>query len=287
MQKYIVLYNPLAQKGHGMENARKLEKVLENAEIRYEDLTSIKDYEGYAHSVPADTRIILTGGDGTLSRFVDAVYDMKDLPEIWYYPAGTGNDFLNDLHREKDGKPFPINEYMHGLPKITINGVSHRFVNAVGFGLDGYCCEEHDRLNALGKERAYTLIALFGLLGKFKPAGAKVTVDGVTKTYKRAWMLPVMFGGYYGGGVLMGPRQDRKNPEHTVTSVAIHDIACIPALFLFLSVCKGRGERYPRYIDYRVGRHVAVEYDRPVALQIDGETVLDVTRFEVEASDEE
>ncbi len=286
MNKYIVLYNPLAQKGHGMENAKRLEGLLEDAEIRYEDLTAIKDYEGYASSIPADTKVILTGGDGTLSRFVDAVYDMEKLPEILYFPAGSGNDFINDLHKEKNCMPFPINPYMHGLPTVTVNGETHHFINAVGFGLDGYCCEEHDRLNALGKDKPYTLIAFLGLIGKFKPAGARVTVDGVTKSYKQAWMLPVMFGGYYGGGVLMGPKQKRDNLKHDVTSVAIHDIARIPTLFLFLSVCKGKGEKFPKHIDYRVGRHVIVEYDKPVALQIDGETVLNVTRFEVQASDE-
>ncbi|MBR6322433.1 MAG: diacylglycerol kinase family protein [Lachnospiraceae bacterium] len=283
--KRTVLYNPAANKGRGLENAKQLESK-EPGDYRYEDITKIKDLAQFMAEEDADREIIFTGGDGTLNFVVNDLYGHVPERPLYFWPAGTGNDFINDLHKEKDCSPFPVNEYICGLPTVVIGDERRRFINALGYGLDGYCCEESDRLQALGKEKAYTMIAAEGILGKYRPRAAKVTVDGETREYKKVWMAPIMFGGYYGGGVLMGPSQDRKNKEHLVTSVVIHDISRIGAALLFLKITAGKGERYPKYLDYRVGKHVIVEYDSPTAAQIDGETRLGVKKAEVFAAEE-
>ena len=128
------------------------------------------------------------------------------------------------------------------------------------------------------------MIAAGGLLGKFKRTSAKVTVDGVTKTYTKVYMAPTMFGRFFGGGIQIAPHQDRNNPEHTLTNIVVHGCARLHALLLFPGIIAGKGDRYPKYLDYSVCRDVEVEFDRPVALQIDGETVLGVTRYEAHAA---
>ena len=280
MRKITVLYNPQAAKGRGLEHAKKLEKLTE-AEIAYEDFTKIPDLAAYLNTAPEDRDIVLTGGDGTLNFAANALYQKPVSRTLYYYPAGTGNDFINDLGKKKDAGLFPLNEYFRNLPKVKLDDEERYFINAYAYGLDGYCCEESDRLKALGKEKAYTVIAAEGVLYKYRPRGATITVDGESRHYKKVWMAPVMFGRYFGGGVLMAPSQDRKNPEHTVTSVVVHDISRIGALLLFLRITSGKGERYPKYLDYRVGKHVIVEYDEPTPAQIDGETRLGVRRAEV------
>ncbi len=280
MKPLTVLYNPQARKGRGLQHAKTIEKYA-GPDCIYEDITKIPDLYTYLLEAPAERDIALTGGDGTLNFAANALYK-KDLSRpLYYYPAGTGNDFINDLEKKQNCAPFPINEYLWGLPRVIIGDEERYFINAFAYGLDGYCCEESDRLKAQGKDRSYTLIAALGLLGKYKPANAKVTVDGETREYKKVWMAPTMFGRFFGGGVKMAPSQDRKNREHTVTSVVIHGISRIHALILFLKITAGKGEKYPKYLDYRVGKHVTVEYDRPIPAQIDGETRIGVLRAEV------
>ena len=284
MKKRIVLYNPEAAKGRGLSHAKRLEKYAE-AEYSYVDITKIKDLFAYLNSAPGDAEVIMTGGDGTRNFAANALYKKELSRPLYYFPAGTGNDFINDLNKKPDCEPFPINEYFRGLPKVKLEDEERYFINAYAYGLDGYCCEESDRLKALGKEKAYTLIAAEGVLFKYRPRGARITVDGEERYYKKVWMAPVMFGSFFGGGVNLAPSQDRKNPEHKVTSVVIHDISRIGALLLFLKITSGKGEKYPKYLDYRVGRHVVVEYDEPTPAQIDGETRLNVKHAEIFAEE--
>ena len=38
-------------------------------------------------------------------------------------------------------------------------------------------------------------------------------------------------------------------------------------------------------IEIRTGKHIIVEFDRPIACEIDGETVLNVSRVEVKSAE--
>ena len=281
MKKYLVLYNPLSRKGHGKEAAEKVEAYLRNPEVTYEDITEIEDPMAYICAVPQDVTVIFTGGDGTLNKVVNAMKKSGITRDVYYFPAGSGNDFMNDIERNRDCGPFPINAYIKYLPEVRVNGQTYKFINGVGFGLDGYCCEENDRLKSIGKRRSYVMVAFLGLMGKFKPVNAKITVDGDTREFDHVYMVPTMFGRFYGGGVKITPDQDRHNPEHAVTCAAVFSKSKIAALIAFLSVCKGKGPKLPKHLYYWVGHEVHVEFDRPTALQIDGETVVNVLTYDV------
>ena len=100
------------------------------------------------------------------------------------------------------------NDYIRNLPTVTVGGVTYKFVNGIGFGIDGYCCEEGDRKRAAGKHDInYSAIAVKGCLFSFKPYGADITVDGETRHYDKVWLAPTMFGKYYGGGMKVAPEQ--------------------------------------------------------------------------------
>ena len=280
----LVLYNPLSQKGKGLQAVDALKALYPADEIEIRDLTA-EDLAECFRKTPEETRIIFSGGDGTLNSVLNMMDREGIRREIFYFPAGSGNDFMNDLGRTKEDGPFPINEYLDGLPTVKVNDITCKFVNGIGYGLDGYCCEESDRLRALGIDKSYSVIAAEGLLWKYKPTDATVTVDGVTKTYKKVYMVPTMFGRFFGGGIQIAPHQDRKNPEHLLTNIVVHGVARLHALLLFPGIIAGKGDRQPKYLDYTVCRHAKVEFDRPVALQIDGETVLNVRSYEAWAAE--
>ncbi len=252
--------------------------------LQYVDITQIKDCTEFIKTFDPEDDIIICGGDGTLNRFVNSVYDLKLPNKIYYYGTGTGNDFLRDLGRESFSEPFLINEYIESLPTVTVNGKTCRFINGIGFGIDGYCCEEGDRQRAEGKKPNYTAIAIKGLLFHYKPTSATVTVDGVTKQYKKVWIAPTMHGRFYGGGMMPAPHQDRSDPKHFVSFAIMHGAGKLRTLMMFPSIFKGEHIKHKNLVDEVKGHRVSVEFDRPVALQIDGETVLNVKKYEVVAN---
>ena len=175
-----------------------------------------------------------------------------------------------------------MNEFLKSLPEVTVNGEKHYFINGIGYGIDGYCCEEGDRLREISdKPINYAGIAIKGMLGKFKPCGGTVTVDGVSTRYKKIWLAPTMNGRYIGGGMKITPDQDRLNADHLVTNLVFHDSGMLKTLMVFPSIFKGEHVSHKDIIEIKTGHEVKVEFDKPCALQIDGETYKGVTSYSV------
>lgn len=280
-----VIYNPLAGHGDSEAAAKEAAARFEEGEITYHNITEITDYAAFFAPVCADDKILLCGGDGTVNRFINATDGLKMPCEILYYAIGTGNDFLNDLNKKAGCEPFALNNYMENLPLVEVNGEKHRFLNGVGYGIDGYCCEVGDRMKATSdKPVNYTAIAIKGLLFHYKPANATVTVDGQSYSYKKVWIAASMKGRYYGGGMQVAPRQDRMNPDKTVTVVIMYGSGKLKTLMVFPSIFKGEHVKHTEMVAVHTGKEISVSFDRPTALQVDGETFLNVTNYRVSAT---
>ncbi len=282
MAKYSVLVNPFSRNGCGEAEALKLKNILPHDTLKFYNIVDITDYSTFFAQLEKDEQVILAGGDGTMNRFVNDTQGINIDKDIYYFATGTGNDFMNDLGVKCGGKPILINTYLKYLPKVVVKGKSLKFFNAIGYGIDGYCCEEGDRIRAKSnKPINYAKIALKGTLYAYHPTAATVTIDGVTHTYKRVWLAPTMHGRYYGGGMMMSPGQDRMNRERTVTTTIIHDINKWLLLLVFPTIFKGTHIKFTKYVDIFNAHEVTVKFDRPTAIQIDGETILGVTEYQV------
>lgn len=279
MAKGYVIYNPLAGNGKAEEDARLLQMVLDE-ELEYYDMTRITNYSAFISGMEKDDYFLLVGGDGTLNRFVNDTAAIELRQEILYFPTGTGNDFAKDLGKEAYEAPFPVTRYLKDLPSVEVKGKRYRFINGVGFGIDGYCCQVGDEMKKTpGKKVDYTAIAVDGLLFRFQPRDAKVTVDGREYTYKKVWIAPTMFGRYYGGGMIPAPEQDRRNEEGTLSLMVFHDSGKLRTLCVFPSIFKGEHVKQTDVAAVHTGHEITVEFDRPTPLQIDGETILNVTKY--------
>ena len=280
-----ILYNPIASNKKGKENAEKIKDIIKDKPLEFVDATAITDYDEYIKCMPEDDEIVIAGGDGTLNHFINAVDTDAITHKVIYFAAGSGNDFMHDVEsKAKDGM-IELNEYMKDLPTVIVNGVEKKFINGIGFGIDGYCCEVGDEIRKTSdKPVNYTGIAIKGLLFHFKAPNAKVTVDGVEKEYPRVWIAPTMNGRYYGGGMNVTPEQDRLNPERTVSLGMFYGKGRLKTLMVFPKIFKGEHVKHTDMFEVLVGREVTVEFDRPCALQIDGETVLNVTSYTVKSA---
>ena len=279
---HYILYNTLSGNKKGLESARLLvgNIVPENATLI--DVLSIANYSDFWKNVDIENdTVILSGGDGTLNRFINANKELRLPQNLFYYPSGSGNDFKNDVANDSN-ELIPLHKYIDDLPTVIINGKTSYFINGIGYGLDGYCCEVGDKLRAeSNKPVDYTGIAIKGILFHFQSANAKITIDGVTKEYKRVWIAPTMKGRFYGGGMMVAPTQDRFDPEGKVSVGVFHNASKLKILTILPSVFEGKHVKHTKQFEIHKGHEITVEFDRPTPLQIDGETVLDVTSYTV------
>lgn len=279
MSQVYVLYNPLSGNG-GDQGVPEIMKGVFRGEVTvYQDVTTLQDYRLFIKKLSSEDSLVICGGDGTLNRFVNQTYDLKITNPVYYYPTGSGNDFLRDLGRSAKEGPVQINEYINNLPCVEVNGKVYRFLNGVGYGIDGYCCEVGEQMRKEGKKPDYTAIAVKGLLCCYKPANATVVVDGKVSTYRRVWIAPTMHGHYYGGGMMAAPTQERNNEEGLLSLMLIHKGSRLRILSVFPSIFKGKHINHTKIVALHRGREISVKFDRPVTLQIDGEVITDVSEY--------
>ena len=282
MAKYNVLYNPLAGNGKGENAAKKLKELLNGDELTFTDMTKVSDYRALFASMPEDERVIVSGGDGTLNRFINDTEEVVFANPVYYYATGSGNDFLKDIGGNVGDEPMCIDKYQKALPTVDVKGKSYRFINGIGYGIDGYCCEVGDKLRETSdKPINYAGIAIKGLLFHYHPTSATVIVDGVEHKYKKVWLAPTMNGRYYGGGMIPTPKQDRLNKEHTVSVMVYYGSGKIKSLAVFPSIFKGEHVNQKEMVEVLSGKEITVRFDSPAALQVDGETIIGVTEYSV------
>lgn len=272
------LYNSLANNKREPEYVVELRKKGKSENII--DVTKI-DYKVFFNSINPNDVIYLVGGDGTINYLANAIDIEKVKNEIYLIPSGTGNDFFHDVTEGKEVDKVLLNPYLKDLPTVEVNGIKKKFINGIGFGIDGYCCEVGDKLKEKSTKKInYTSIAIKGLLFHFKPVRAKVIVDGNTYEHTKVWLTPTMKGRYYGGGMKIAPNQDR-NEKGKVSAVVYRAPNKFKALMVFPSIFKGEHIKKTKMVKVYEGHKITVVFNKPTALQIDGETVKNVLTYTV------
>ena len=283
MKRYI-LFNPLSGNGKSEDDSELLAKYY-GGECELKDITGITDYAAFFSGLTDEDSVVICGGDGTLNRFVNNTVGIDIKCKILYHASGTGNDFLHDIQGNEPGDPIDVGRYLKDLPTVTVNGKSYKFINNVGFGIDGYCCEVGDEQKLTSdKPVNYTMIAIKGLLLHYKPTGATVTVDGKEYRYENVWLAPTMKGRFYGGGMMPTPDQDRCDPNGELSVMLMYKKSKLKTLMVFPSIFKGEHVKHENMVAVHKGKNIKVVFDTPAAVQIDGETIRGVTSYEAAAS---
>ncbi|MCM1164833.1 MAG: diacylglycerol kinase family protein [Lachnospiraceae bacterium] len=278
-----VLYNPLADNGSGKKNAEGICGLLPSEEIVFLDVTGINAAE-FLEGASPDDRVILSGGDGTIHCLVNRAKGEIKHP-LYYYPTGSGNDFTTDIRAADKDELILLDPYIRALPTVKVNGKTLLFLNGIGYGIDGYCCEEGDKLRKkTDKPINYAAIAVKGLLFRFKPRAATIVVDGVKREYEHVWLAATMNGRFYGGGMNVAPSQDRLNAERSVTVIVMHCPNKFKTLMAFPSIFKGEHVLKKDIVDVLTGHEVTVAFDSPTPLQVDGETFTGVSGYSVSSA---
>ena len=277
-----LLGNPKANNNKGEQDARNWAQT-QNIEYEFVSVLGL-DVKRFFDSLKPEDEVVLTGGDGTLNHFANDIYGYEFKNPVYYVKCGSGNDFYRDNKQYEENGKINLVPFLKNLPLITVNGMKRRFLNGIGYGIDGETCRvgEEIRKSDSDKPINYTKIAIGLLLGKYKLKKATVVVDGVESSFKNVWFASTMKGRYYGGGMMVAPNQERFNEEGLVSVCTIYKRSRIGTLLRFPSLNKGEHIKKKDWVTIQVGKKVTITFDQPCALQIDGEVVENVLTYSVE-----
>ena len=126
MSKYTILFNSQSDNRKGEAEAKQLDALLNGDDLTYIDVQN-QDKKTVISGLQVDEKLIIAGGDGTLNHFINDTDGMDIRNEVYFYPTGTGNDFLASVGEER-GKMIPLNSFLENLPTVTVNGKDYKFM---------------------------------------------------------------------------------------------------------------------------------------------------------------
>lgn len=279
--KNILLFNELAEAGKAKEKALALQKEL-SVYYRNLELMSLKglDLDAFLKTLEKDDNVILLGGDGTINHFVNQIGTNLIPCPLFLSEAGTGNDFALDVAEFKDEKThlIKINGFISNLPYVEVKGRTYRFINGIGYGIDGECCVKAEQMKKEGAtDIDYSKITIDLLLHSYKARMASVKVDDMEYKLPRVYIASAMNGRYYGGGMKVAPNQVRGSGK--LSFVSAFNKGKFGMLMMFPGVIKGTYLKHKKNAIELVGKCIEVKFDMPTGLQIDGEVIEDVTSY--------
>lgn len=278
-----LLYNPSANNGTGEQMKSQALGVLQRKYGHFKaiDIT-VNPTQAFILGLKPNDFLVVIGGDGTLNKLVNLVRGQIPTCKAYVYKVGKGNDFLLDNKDYVKDDLLEINGMMQHLPTLSANGKTRLFVNGVGFGLDGEVCAITDQYKKLGQYEKinYAKIAA-KLIMNYKRTKATIVADGKTYTFDKTWMVAIMHGKYYGNGMLVAPKQNRKSGK--VTVVAIHSASKLKALTRFKKLFTTGITEYQDMVTSIEAKQVSVTFNEPRAIQIDGDLIPRVTSLRVNA----
>jgi len=278
-----ILFNPLSNNSRGEEDARAWAELAAIKKPEFKSVIGL-DYVKFFKGLEKGDEVTLCGGDGTVNRFANDVYGLKIENPLYYAKCGSGNDFYRDVEQHEVNHRVDLGKFIKRLPLIKVNGIERRFLNGIGYGIDGDTCLVGDEIRENDPSAVinYTNIAI-GLLLKgngFQTKHATIDVDGKKYEFDNVWLSSAMFGKFYGGGMNAAPKQDRLNKEGTCTVTTLASKGRLTTFLRFPGFSGGKHEGKKHIIEL-VGKKITVTFDKPCALQIDGDVVKDVTTYTV------
>lgn len=270
MNGYVVVANPAAGGGR----ARSLLPVAVaglragGTAVEVVESRSIEHAVETASAAARDGAVVVAlGGDGMVGALAGAVATADGV--LGVVPAGRGNDFARGLGVPREPRAAAA-ALLGGVERrVDVGEVAGRaFVGVASVGFDS---EANRVANAsrLVRGRLVYPYATVRTLVSWRPAGFRVTVDGVRHDYT-GYMVSIGNGRSYGGGMLVAPNADLADGLLDVIMTA----RASKARFLLTApkVFSGRHLAEPMVSEAR-GREVRVEADRPLLVYADGEPV--------------
>ncbi|HDQ72163.1 MAG TPA: diacylglycerol kinase family lipid kinase [Chloroflexi bacterium] len=277
--KARLIYNPVAGPRDVRRELVQICTYLEQLGWTFELLATDKPGDGVTKSRNAAQAgcdvVLVAGGDGSVNEAVNGLVGTETA--LGVIPVGTGNLWAKQLGVPTHTllNPLRLRDVAAGLLKGTVRPVDvgwvngHHFLCWASVGLDAQVTTEMEprdrstkRLGALPY-----IFAAFMVARDFKGKPAHVLIDGHLVRGRTLWILMSNIRQY--GGVFDVARDARIDDG----LLDIFVFKGVGAFYILRHLVKILGNRYLRdpHVVYRQARHVQVNAEDEMAVQVDGD----------------
>ncbi len=285
--KTFVIVNPKSRLGETGQRSAELARLLSQHVRDHVLLTTEHEGDGerLAQQARAEgaTRIVVAGGDGTVSEVVTGLLaeEGKTEIELGLLPLGTGRDFARMLKLGRDLEAA-VARLAHGKKRRVDAGKIHArnpdgsertrcFLNIASFGLSGESTlwlKEQAQRGKRGRA-SYLMSSVVGL-ARYAVPTVSLRLDGEIIHDAPLTLGAAANGQYFAGGMKVAPEAE--------VSDGLFDVIVVPKLPMLTSLSRLplliRGKHIDGYtVRMRRGRSLEASSSGTVWLEADGELI--------------
>lgn len=294
MSKFLIIYNPISNKGGAEKIRPEVQKLLDELAVDYEIV--LTEYPGHALELAQQAAhngydaVVAAGGDGTANEVINGLMFARQSGgrtiAMGVLPVGRGNDFNFSMGASDDWQEC-CRLLVDGKKKwIDIGRVAgglypdgRYFGNGIGVGFDavvGFIAARQRITGFLGY-----LVAAIRTMFAYSPAPVMaVELEDETLT-QPALMVNVMNGRRLGGGFMIAPEGD---PLDGIMDVCIaREVKLFKMFALIAKFMQGTQYDDPAVQGRRVSKVTIRAEQGTLPVHADGETIaIECDRIEVE-----
>ncbi|MEG6614853.1 YegS/Rv2252/BmrU family lipid kinase [Peptococcaceae bacterium 1198_IL3148] len=272
MKKALVIYNPTSG-NHSFP--RQIDQVVEACHQcgylpTFYRIGPELDYDRVFDLVEQYHVLLLSGGDGSVSRAVNRLLHAKaDLP-VGIIPSGTANDFATALGLEKQ-PGLAVKRLLSGdVLKVDIGSINDRFfLNVASAGVLTSISQEVD--NAIKSRLGVTGYYLKGLEHLWQAAPISVTIEGDGFKIEEEVMLFLVLNSTTAGSI-RNIAPNASIADGLLDVVVLKKCSQAQLVPLLVKAYEGRGTHLNSpLVKYHQTRWVKVTSNEEIKTDIDGE----------------
>ena len=278
---WLLLLNPISGGGLGLRDRAQIEAAIVAQGMKH--VAVLSEYPGHSVALAAEAivrgcrRILVAGGDGSLSEAVNGIFIQQsvaaDQVTLALLPIGTGNDwargraiahdYTEALERIAAGHAL---SHDVGVIDFPASGTRRFFVNVAGIGFDAGVIE---RMPSRKLGRLAYLVGLLRELAGYRPLPLRLRI-GARRVDADAFVFFACIGRYCGGGMQVAPRAQCDDGLFDLTLVRY--LGRIELLLNLRRLFDGTLPEHPKVSTWLIA---GVEIDAPhgAAIEADGELV--------------
>jgi diacylglycerol kinase family enzyme len=273
---YAIITNPVSGKMTVDQKRAVLAKAAEilDAEIYGLDAITADDFGQCARELATHYDVLVTaGGDGTFSDIINSI-DTAQTP-ISYLPLGTGNAMRYALEYKGSLADIAMRIRDAKIQKYDlINCDEKKRAFMASIGIEGTLIRLRNQYLTQGATgfKTYLCAAFNAYFREYKRANATITVDDATFEAKNLLSLMVVKQPYYGFRMNVVPMARFDDRKLHILYISSGLFKCAIGGATAFTIGNRIGE-------YRTGQKLAVQLERPLILQIDGNNAWDADNF--------
>ncbi|MFI3333304.1 MAG: diacylglycerol kinase family protein [Rikenellaceae bacterium] len=223
IHEWLVIVNPVAGSGRGLELYPQISKLLRDEGVRYEPLFTEHKFHAVELTVTAIKqgyrKLLIVGGDGTIHEVINGLFIQKSVEAVEITLAVIAVGDVNNWARSA-GIPIRIDRavkaikqgesHLQDVGTVTYEESQYRqtryFANAAGVGFNTFALKRINHLRNKGRRgRLRLLWSFIRSFFRYKPTGIKVWIDDVLVWNDLLMSIAIGIGSYNVGGMKQLP----------------------------------------------------------------------------------